>query len=122
MRRQILLLFTAVFCILRSFAQFSPGHFALKDVSVIDGISDQVKSHYTVIIRNNRIEAMGPVKEITVPDSVIVFYYPGKYLIPGLIDSHVHLATDPTEEDNRIRAQEDLKEMLLSGITSVRDM
>jgi imidazolonepropionase-like amidohydrolase len=89
---------------------------------VIDGITDHIKSHYTIIIRSNRIEAIGPAKDITIPDSVIVFYYPGKYVIPGLIDSHVHLATDPTKEDNRIRAEEDLKEMLLSGITSVRDM
>jgi imidazolonepropionase-like amidohydrolase len=43
-------------------------------------------------------------------------------VIPGLIDSHVHLATDPSKEDSRIRAEKDLKDMLLSGITSVRDM
>jgi len=94
----------------------------LKDISVIDGISNNVKTHYTIIIRNNHIEAIGPVKDISIPDSVTVFYYPGKYLIPGLIDSHVHLATDPSKEDNRIRAEKDLKDMLLSGITSVRDM
>jgi imidazolonepropionase-like amidohydrolase len=42
--------------------------------------------------------------------------------MPGLIDSHVHLATDPTKEDNRMKTEKDLKEMLFSGITSVRDM
>lgn len=122
MRKQILLLFTAVFCFLRSLCQFSPGYYALKDVSVIDGISDHVKIHYTIVIRNNHIENMGPAKDISIPDSVTVFYYPGKYVMPGLIDSHVHLATEPTKEDNRMRAEKDLKEMLLSGITSVRDM
>ena len=78
--------------------------------------------HYTIIIRNNLIEALGPAKEITIPDSAVIFYYPGKYLIPGLIDTHVHLATEPTTEDKRSRAENDLKEMLLSGITSVMDM
>jgi cytosine/adenosine deaminase-related metal-dependent hydrolase len=40
--------------------------------------------------------------------------------MPGLLTTH--LATEPTKEDNRMRAEKDLKEMLLSGITSVRDM
>lgn len=122
MRKKILLLLTAVFYSLRTLCQFSPGYYALKDVSVIDGISDHVKIHYTIIIRNSHIEDIGPVKDISIPDSVTVFHYTGKYVIPGLIDSHVHLATDPTKEDNRTRAEKDLKEMLLSGITSVRDM
>jgi imidazolonepropionase-like amidohydrolase len=122
MSKQILLLILVIFYFLPSFSQFSPGYYALKDVSVIDGISNNVKSHYTIVIHNNRIEALGPVKDISIPDSVTVFYYPGKYVIPGLIDSHVHLATDPSNDDSRSRAEKDLKDMLLSGITSVRDM
>ena len=122
MRKPILTLCPAIFYFLSSFSQFSPGDYALKDISLIDGISNNVKSHYTIVVHKNHIEAIGPVKDISIPDSVTVFNYPGKYVIPGLIDSHVHLATDPTKEDNRIRAEKDLKDMLLSGITSVRDM
>jgi imidazolonepropionase-like amidohydrolase len=122
MKKPILLLLLSTFCFTASYCQFSPGYFALKDISVIDGVSKNVKSHYTVIIRNSLIEAVGPAKDIIIPDSAVVFYYPGKYLIPGLIDTHVHLATEPSIIDNRIRAENDLKEMLLSGITSVRDM
>lgn len=122
MRKPILLLLLSVFFSIRSFCQFSPGYYALKDVSIIDGISKNVLDHYTIIIRDNHIEAIGQVNEMAVPDSAAVFYYRGKYVMPGLIDTHVHLATEPTKEDNRIRAEKDLKEMLLSGITSVRDM
>ncbi|HEY4935032.1 MAG TPA: amidohydrolase family protein [Puia sp.] len=122
MKKSILLFLISVFYFTGSYCQFSPGYFALRDISIIDCISKNVKSHYTIIIRDNLIETVGPAKDISIPDSAVVFYYPGKYLIPGLIDSHVHLATEPTVTDNRIRAQNDLKEMLLSGITSVRDM
>jgi imidazolonepropionase-like amidohydrolase len=122
MRKRILLLFTVVFYSLDCFCQFSPGYYVLKDVSVIDGISDHVKSHYSIVIRNNQIEAIGPAKDISNPDTAAVFYCSGKYVMPGLIDSHVHLATDPTKEDNRMKTEKDLKEMLFSGITSVRDM
>lgn len=79
-------------------------------------------NHYTIIIHNKYVEAVGPDKEITIPDSAVIFNYSGKYVMPGLIDSHVHLATDPSNDDNRIRAEKDLKDMLLSGITTVRDM
>jgi imidazolonepropionase-like amidohydrolase len=116
-----LILFISFFT-LTSFSQFSPGHFALKDVNVINGISNEVLSHYTIIIKNEKIVALGPVNKIAIPDSVVVFNYPGKYVIPGLIDTHVHLATDPTVEDNRARAEKDLYEMLMKGITTVRDM
>ena len=122
MTRTILLILFSGFFYGASFCQFSPGYYALKDVSVIDGISKNVLSHYTIIIRNKYIEAVGPVKEIVISDSAIIFNYPGKYVMPGLIDSHMHLATDPSNDDNRIRAEKDLKEMLLSGITSIRDM
>lgn len=102
--------------------QYNPGYYALKDVNLINGISQAVQSHQTIIIRNKYIEAVGAVNKIIIPDSAIVFNYPGMYLIPGLIDSHVHLATEPTVEDNRERAERDLHDMLLKGITTVRDM
>jgi imidazolonepropionase-like amidohydrolase len=122
MNRALRLILFWTFYSTATYCQFSPGYYALKDVSVIDGISKNVLEHYTIIIRNKHIEAVGPVKEITIPDSAIIFNYPGKYVMPGLIDSHMHLATDPSNDDNRIRAEKDLKEMLLSGITTVRDM
>lgn len=43
----------------------------------------------------------------------------GKYVIPGLIDAHVHLANDPNESQAQ-RAQH-LNYFLCHGITSIRD-
>lgn len=122
MKKQMFLLFIIVGSFTFSFGQFSPGYYALKDVNVIDGVSKTVLDHYTVIIRNNTIEAVGTVTGITIPDSATVFNFSGKYLMPGLIDTHIHLATEPTKEDNRARAEKDLYDMLMRGITSVRDM
>ena len=42
----------------------------------------------------------------------------GKFLLPGLIDSHVHLATPP----NRRQAEAMLRRDLYGGVTAVRDM
>ena len=122
MAKQITVFFLSLIAALQSIAQFSPGYFALKDLTLIDGVTPQEKGHYTVIVHNNLIESIGPVGEIKIPDSILIINCSGKYLMPGLIDAHVHLATDPDGEDNRHRAEKDLREMLLSGITTVRDM
>jgi imidazolonepropionase-like amidohydrolase len=105
-----------------TFGQFSPQYFALRDVYLIDGMSKTVRSHQTIIVRKDRIEKIGPVNEVVIPDSCFILAYSGRYIIPGLIDAHVHLATDVSHIDNRPRAESDLQDMLLSGITSVRDM
>jgi imidazolonepropionase-like amidohydrolase len=42
----------------------------------------------------------------------------GKYMMPGLIDSHVHLATPP----NQRQAEAILRRDLYGGVTAVRDM
>ncbi|WP_000685437.1 amidohydrolase family protein, partial [Bacillus cereus] len=42
----------------------------------------------------------------------------GRYVIPGLIDSHVHMATPP----NAVQAKAMLRRNLYGGVTAVRDM
>ena len=105
-----------------SFGQFSPGYYVLKDVWIVDVVSKKIWPHFSIVIRHNIIEAIGPSREMIIPDSVSVLNYPGRFVMPGLIDTHVHLATDPSRDDNRARAEKDLKDMLLSGVTTVRDM
>jgi imidazolonepropionase-like amidohydrolase len=122
MKKIIALLFLSVGLVQTACAQFSTGYYALKDINLIDGKSDQVLMHYTVLIRGNQIEAVGPNAQLAIPDGAVIFNYAGKYLMPGLIDTHVHLATEPSKEDSRARAERDLAAMLMKGITTVRDM
>lgn len=44
-----------------------------------------------VLIRHGRIEAVGP--SLTAPDGVPVLEARGRYVLPGLIDAHSHIAT-----------------------------
>ncbi len=124
MEKFVLKLVLSVFVLIPNsvFSQFAPKYFALKDVQVIDGLSPTVLDHQTIIIRGNRIERIGPLNQVNIPDSCVIFPLRGKFVIPGLIDTHVHLATEPSGTDSRARAEKDLQAMLLSGITSVRDM
>lgn len=65
----------------------------------------------TVAVRGERIVAIGPRGSIRLPEGTRVIGWPGQYLMPGLADMHVHLATT-----------DDGPQFLASGITTVRDM
>jgi imidazolonepropionase-like amidohydrolase len=45
----------------------------------------------TVLFRDGRIEAVGPVDEVSVPDGAERVDAAGMWVLPGLIDAHVHL-------------------------------
>ncbi len=103
-------------------AQFNPDVLALRDVHVINGKDDAILQHQTIIIDHGKITALGPVAQIKIPDAAVIINGNGRYVMPGLIDAHVHLFTDPSATDYRGRAEHDARDMLLSGITAVRDM
>ncbi len=103
-----------------SSAQVSLGTYALTNATIIDVKNKKLSPEQTIIIRNNKMDRIVS-GTIRLPDSIIVINLHGKYVIPGLIDSHVHLATDPSEI-KRPAIEEVLSRMLYSGITSVRDM
>lgn len=75
----------------RSGSAPEPASLALTHVHVVDVESGSVLSEQTVLIAGNRIRALGPSVRVRVPLGVQVVDARGKYLIPGLIDTHTHL-------------------------------
>ena len=102
-------------------AQFSFGNYALQHVNIIDVNTTSILYDYTLVIDDDTITDILPSKNYIANDTVQAIILKGKFVVPGLIDAHVHFATDPTEE-RRDNAEQVLKEMLLTGVTSVRDM
>ena len=95
----------------------------------------------TVVIRGNRIAAVGPRASTPVPAGATIIDAKGKWVIPGLVDSHVHffqsgnLYTRPDAADfnavvpyaqeterNKARLPETFRVWLRSGVTSVADV
>ncbi len=103
-------------------AQTALENFALTDVTIIDANHQKPLEHQTVIIKGHSIQEVFTDGSKPLPDAISIINLKGKYLIPGLIDTHVHMATDPTDVDNRSSTLNVLERMLYSGITSVRDM
>jgi imidazolonepropionase-like amidohydrolase len=105
-----------------AFAQYKPRLLALTDVSIIDANHRAPLDHQTILISNGRIQSIFNSASQTIPDSAVIISLKGKFVLPGLIDSHVHMATDPSGIDSRAHATDALKRMLYSGVTTVRDM
>ena len=92
---------------------------ALTNVTLIDGNGGQPKSNRTLIISEGRISDIFASGNGKIPAGAKIVDLNGHFVIPGLIDTHVHLATRarPPEVLRGV-----LRSILLGGVTSVRDM
>jgi hypothetical protein len=89
------------------------GAIALTGITVIDATGAPPRIGMTLVNRETRITALGPTGRVTVPGGAQIVDGPGKYLIPGLWDMHVHLG-DATNAA--------LPLFVAFGVTGVRDM
>ena len=87
--------------------------FVVSNVTLIDGTGKAAQPNMRVTIANGRIESVEPQESRVTDDNGAVIDGAGKFLMPGLWDSHVHLV-DVGEEA--------IPALLAYGITSVRDM
>ncbi len=63
---------------------------AIVGATVWDGTGAAPISDATVLIKDDRIHRVGPSDAVRVPQSATVLEHSGRYIVPGLIDSHVH--------------------------------
>ena len=84
------------------------------NVTLIDGTGAQPRPHMSISITGERIDLVAPA----VPPGKNVIDMHGATAIPGLINTHVHLATAP----GLGYAQAIRRRVVEGGITAVRDM
>jgi imidazolonepropionase-like amidohydrolase len=86
-----------------------------------DGTGKGPVPNAVTLVRGNRIICAGAAGECPIPPRARVIDARGQWLIPGLIDSHVHLLflTRGTAGEE---LPLDLRDLLAQGITTVRDM
>jgi imidazolonepropionase-like amidohydrolase len=97
----------------------APKPLLLTHVGLIDGTGSAVRRDMTIEIEGKRIAAVYPDGRQPVPKGAEVRDLGGKYMIPGLIDAHVHI-TDA--EPDIPHYQTFLHALLLGGVTGIRDM
>jgi len=89
-----------------------------RHATLIDGTGSSARPDMAVLVVGERIKAVAPAADLAPPSGARVVDLSGRYLLPGLIDTHEHLATPP----NRRQAEASLRRDLYGGVTAVRDM
>lgn len=98
---------------------------AIMPVTVIDVREGVSKPGRTVLVEGSRITAVGPAESVEIPADARVVDGTGKYLIPGLWDTHVHSVWNLGENTGvRSMARMDwhFPLLLAHGVTGVRNM
>ncbi|WP_170006172.1 metal-dependent hydrolase family protein [Bacillus fonticola] len=103
----------------------------IKNGTLIDGNGGQPIVDAAVLVNGNRIETVGKVGEMQVPDeNVTVVDAQGGFILPGLIDTHVHLMFEIGKLEERLmtpfslkfyQAMQYMERTLNAGVTTVRD-
>jgi imidazolonepropionase-like amidohydrolase len=104
----------------------------LKNATLIDGTDRAPLNHSVLIFNETKIIDIGTAKEVTIPENSRVYDVSGFFVIPGLIDCHIHLdlhgMADTFQEnlvEDKLRAIRSAKEMedtLRAGYTTVRSL
>lgn len=110
-----------------------PAPLLLRPAGVFDGVDGQVHAGWQVLVRGDRIAAVGPALAVLAGARVIDLA--GATLMPGMIEGHGHLFLHPYDEaswDDQVlheplalrtaRAVANARATLRAGFTSERDL
>ncbi|HEY8616196.1 amidohydrolase family protein [Phenylobacterium sp.] len=86
--------------------------------TLIDGTGAPPRPEQAIVVEGERIAAVGSLTAMSLPAEAETVDARGLFVLPGLIDTHVHMATPP----NPPRAEALMRRQLYSGVTAVRDM
>lgn len=109
--------------------------YLLKPAHVFDGESATLHDDWAIVVRGQKIEAVGSPAMIRVPADAKLIELPGLTLMPGLIEAHSHVLLHPYSETlwndqvaheslalRTARATNHLRNTLMAGFTTIRDL
>lgn len=98
---------------------------------LFDGTGETVREDVTIVIRGERIAAVG--RDPAIPEDAAVVDLSDHTVLPGLIDSHTHVTSDPSGgyTDQRLHrwpgyaalvGAKNARKTLLAGFTTIRNV
>src|SRR5690349_10054257 len=102
----------------------------LKNITLIDGTGNAPQENAVLAIRDGKILEAGAASDRSGEEAAVVLDLQGKFVLPGLIDAHVHLS-GAGEADSQFKADDgdmtlkilsNAQKNLAAGITTVRDL
>lgn len=105
---------------------------ALRAARMVDVVNGTVIKDAVVVIDGQRITAAGPAASTPIPAGAQVIDLGDRTLLPGLVDTHTHLTSDPTQPRYQrfgisfprtvLTGARNARNTLLAGVTTVRDL
>lgn len=105
------MILTAVLAVLAAGESPAQRRYVLKGGTLINGYSDRIVQDRVIVVDGRRITGVGKPTKVIIPQGAEVIDLTGKWIMPGLIDAHVH------EE-----SIQDWQSYLRWGVTSVNCM
>ena len=109
--------------------------YLLRPAAVFDGESAELHRGWVVLVRGEKIEAIGSPSEVKAPADAKVIDLANLTLMPGLIEAHSHVLLHPYSEtlwNDQVahealslrvaRATNHLRSTLMAGFTTIRDL
>jgi imidazolonepropionase-like amidohydrolase len=105
---------------------------AIKAGRLVDVAAGRVRNDQVVLVQDGRITAVGPAGATPVPAGAKVIDLSGHTMLPGLIDTHTHVTSDPATPPyyhygisvprQALIGARFARDTLLSGVTTIRNV
>lgn len=89
------------------------GPLAITGATLIDGSGVAPLTNATVVVEDGRVSRVGPAAATPLPDGAAVIDGRGRFVVPGLVDMHVHAG---------VPEREHLRLFIAAGVTTVLDL
>jgi imidazolonepropionase-like amidohydrolase len=99
---------------------------------LIDVTTGKVVGGQVIVVRDGRIDAVGSADSVTVPAGAKIIDLTSYTVLPGLIDTHTHITSDPTLPPYAgyglsvprmaLKGAAYAQRTLLAGVTTIRDV
>ncbi|MEW8973892.1 MAG: amidohydrolase family protein [Tissierellaceae bacterium] len=91
-----------------------------KDFRLIDGTGGEPVENAYMLVEDDKISKIGKVDELENMDGVETVDLKGKTVMPGLINSHVHITMEPIGDPTVLMAKESQSKTALRGVANLR--